>query len=65
MATGGISNPSTVLRTGIEQGMPNNEQKITNIEVGIVAHRRLRSALHSADFQHRADEGYIPRNKLG
>ena len=57
MATGGISN--------IEQGMPNDKQRITNIEVGIAAHRRLRSALPSADFQHRADDGYTPRNKLG
>ena len=49
----------------IEQGMPNDEQKITNIEVGIAAHRRLHSALPSVDFQHRADDGYTPRNKLG
>jgi hypothetical protein len=64
MATGEISNIHRKVSCG-EQAMPNDEQRITNIEVGIAAHRRLRSALPSADFQHRADNSYTPRNKLG
>jgi len=49
-----------VLRTGIEQGTLNED-------VGIVAHRGLRPALPSVDFQRRADDSSTktPRKTWG